>query len=233
MSPDLLIAGAFIGSILTFVAIAIRRYTRHLLAVGLVIAALIYAGFAIEARAGVTWLAIELAGVAIYGTLALRGFRRSAWWLAAGWALHPVWDIALHYAGAGHAFAPEWWAVSCFTWDLATAAIIAIAIIIGTHLSPAPLAPVEGVVIPSEGPQARSRGIATLLVEGPLCRDDRDSSTARALCARSARNDECPRALCARSARSDECPRGRCARSARNDIFCHCRSCTATEAHAA
>src|SRR5687767_4806278 len=48
----------------------------------------------------------------------------------------------------------------------------------------------DSSVIPSEGAvRRRSRGIAVILVEGPLCRDDRDSSTARALRARSARND--------------------------------------------
>jgi hypothetical protein len=154
MSPDFLVAGAFIGSILTFVAIAIPRYTRHLLAAGLVIAALDYTAFALGARAGIAWLAVELAGVAIYGALALRGFRGSGWWLVAGWALHPVWDVAIHFAGPGHAFAPEWYTVSCITWDLATASISAIAILIGTHLSPPRSFRAERA--------ARSRGIAQL-----------------------------------------------------------------------
>jgi hypothetical protein len=135
MSIDFLVAGAFIGSILTFVAIAIPRYTRHILAATLVGAALVYIHLAVDAHAGVSWLATEVTGVAIFGALAVRGVRRSAWWLAAGWALHPVWDVALHFAGPGHAFAPDWYTVSCITWDLATAAIIAVAILIGTHLS--------------------------------------------------------------------------------------------------
>jgi hypothetical protein len=135
MSTDFLVAGAFIGSILTFVAIAIPRYTRHILAATLVGAALVYIHLAVDAHAGVSWLATEVTGVAIFGALAVRGVRRSAWWLAAGWALHPAWDVALHFAGPGHAFAPDWYTVSCITWDLATAAIIAVAILIGTHLS--------------------------------------------------------------------------------------------------
>jgi hypothetical protein len=138
MSPNALIGGAFIGAILTIVAIAIPRYTRHILAATLVGAALVYIHFALDAHAGMAWLAAELAGVAVYGTLALRGVRRSAWWLVAGWTLHPVWDVALHYAGPGSSLAPDWYTVSCFTWDLATAMIIAIAILIGTHLSDAP-----------------------------------------------------------------------------------------------
>jgi hypothetical protein len=139
MNPNALVAGAVIGAILTIIAIAIPRYTRPLLAVGLVIAALDYVGFAALAQAHAGWLGAELLGVAIYGAVALRGVRHSAWWLVAGWALHPVWDVALHYAGPGRAFAPEWYTVSCLTWDLATAAILAVAILVGTQLSHAPV----------------------------------------------------------------------------------------------
>ena len=138
MNTDHLVAGAVVGATLTIVAIAIPRYTRHLLAVGLVVAALDYVGFAAFAHADAGWLGAELLGVAIYGAVALRGVRHSAWWLVAGWALHPVWDVALHYAGPGRAFAPEWYTVSCLSWDLATAAIVAVAILIGTQLSHAP-----------------------------------------------------------------------------------------------
>jgi hypothetical protein len=60
-----------------------------------------------------------------YGALGLLGLRRSAWWLATGWALHPAWDIALHYSGPGHTFAPGWYAVACVGFDLAAAGAIA------------------------------------------------------------------------------------------------------------
>jgi hypothetical protein len=46
---------------------------------------------------------------------------------ASGWALHPVWDIALHYFGPGASFAPVAYTVSCLTFDLAVAAYIAVA----------------------------------------------------------------------------------------------------------
>ena len=52
---------------------------------------------------------------------------RLAYWLAAGWAIHPLWDVVLHYLGAGHAFAPEAWAISCVSFDLLVAAYIALA----------------------------------------------------------------------------------------------------------
>jgi hypothetical protein len=53
------------------------------------------------------------------GALGLRG---SPMWLAAGWALHPVWDIALHYFGPGRAVAPETYAIACLSYDLLVAA---------------------------------------------------------------------------------------------------------------
>lgn len=88
---------------------------------------MIYVYFAARAGAGAVWLAGELVGIAIYGSMGLRGIRGSAWWLAAGWALHPVWDILLHYIGPGHSFAPETYTIPCITFDLGVAAYIAVA----------------------------------------------------------------------------------------------------------
>jgi hypothetical protein len=45
-------------------------------------------------------------------------------WLAAGWALHPIWDAALHLQGSGAAHAPEWYVVACISFDLPVAAYI-------------------------------------------------------------------------------------------------------------
>ena len=138
MSLDHLVGGAFNGAIFAIIAIAIPRASRHILAAALVVAAALYVGFALDARTNTAWLAVELAGVAIYGYAALRGVRGSAWWLVAGWALHPIWDVAIHYAGPGNAFAPAWYTTSCLTWDLIVAAYAALAILVGTHLSATP-----------------------------------------------------------------------------------------------
>ena len=59
--------------------------------------------------------------------MGLLGVRRSPLWLAAGWALHPLWDIALHYVGPGHAFAPETYTIACLSYDLLVAAYIVVA----------------------------------------------------------------------------------------------------------
>ena len=98
--------------------------------VGLVLAALAYVHFSMDANDRPLWMAVELAGVAVYGTVAARGLRGSLWWIVAGWVLHPVWDIALHYTGPGRAFAPEWYTVLCLGWDLVVAGVIAYYIVV-------------------------------------------------------------------------------------------------------
>lgn len=69
----------------------------------------------------------ELVGVAIFGGMALLGLRGSLWWLVAAWALHPLWDIGLHYLVPGRSFAPETYTIACLSFDLLVAAYIAIA----------------------------------------------------------------------------------------------------------
>jgi hypothetical protein len=138
MDLNHLVGGAVYGATFAFVAIAAPRFTRHLLAAVLVVAALCYVAFAVAAHAGAPWIVAELAGVGIYGYAAMRGLRGSAWWLVAGYALHPIWDVALHLAGPGGSFSPEWYATSCLTYDLFVAGIAAIAILIGTHLTDSP-----------------------------------------------------------------------------------------------
>ena len=140
MDLDHLVGGAVNGTILALIAVAVPRFTRQILAAVLVVAGLFYVGFALEAHAGGAWLAAELMGVGIYGYAAVRGVRGSAWWLVAGWALHPVWDVVLHRAGPGHGFAPAWYTTSCLGWDLMVAGVAALAILVGTHLSDAPAA---------------------------------------------------------------------------------------------
>jgi hypothetical protein len=138
MDTNYLVSGAVYGTTLTLIAIAAPRFTRALLAATLVVAAVFYVWFALDAHTNAAWVAVELVGIGIYGYAAMRGVRGSAWWLVAGLALHPIWDVAIHYAGPGHAFAPEWYTTWCLTYDLMAAALTALAILIGTHLTDAP-----------------------------------------------------------------------------------------------
>jgi hypothetical protein len=130
MSLGKVLEGAVQGGMLVAVAFLLSRFTRDvvgraLLAVVLAAAAAIYVGFAAGTGQPTAWLVTEILGVALFGAMAVLGLRGSAWWLAAGWALHPVWDLALHYAGPGRSFAPDWYTVSCLGFDLIVAAYIA------------------------------------------------------------------------------------------------------------
>lgn len=128
LPPDaaqLLIGGAVNGAILALLALAAPRLTRRLLFAVLVFAAAMYVVFTVGSGEPSRWMAIELAGVVLYGAMGWRGLKGSPWWLVAGWVAHPLWDIALHFIGPGHTFAPVTYTVPCLTYDLAVAAIYA------------------------------------------------------------------------------------------------------------
>lgn len=134
MNPELLVGGAVNGAILAALALAVPRLTRPILFSVLVFAAAMYVVFWIP-DASPEWLALELAGVALYGAIGYRGLKGSAWWLVAGWLAHPLWDIALHYTGPGHVFAPVSYTVPCLTYDLAVAAMLALRIAVSGEWS--------------------------------------------------------------------------------------------------
>ncbi|HKU77556.1 MAG TPA: DUF6010 family protein [Pyrinomonadaceae bacterium] len=100
-----------------------RSYAREKrsFAVGLIVAALIYVGFALFNDAP-QWLLTELVGVAIYAVFAWLGLKKSGWFLAAGWALHPLWDAGLHNYST--TFVPHWYIGGCIGFDLLLAAYI-------------------------------------------------------------------------------------------------------------
>jgi hypothetical protein len=108
-----------------FVALARVLGERRILSVGLVVATVIYVGFAIFGNADRSWLGIEALGVVLYGSFAMLSLRYTEWWLALGWAVHPIWDIALHLFGGGSLFAPAWYAIQCISFDVVVALYIA------------------------------------------------------------------------------------------------------------
>jgi hypothetical protein len=128
----LLVEGTVGAVVLIVIAFLLSRFTkdivgRSLLVIFLFAAAGAYFGFAVGAGAGLIWTLVELAQVIIFGTMALLGVRGSPYWIAAGWALHPLWDVGLHYIGSGRSFAPMTYAIACISFDLVVAAYIAIA----------------------------------------------------------------------------------------------------------
>ena len=132
-----LINGAISAAVAVIVpAFLLSRFTRDIigrsvLVIFLFIAAGAYFGFATVGREVVDtqpiWMLVELAQVIVFGTLALLGLRGSPYWIAAGWALHPFWDVVLHYMGPGHSFTPWTYAIACVSFDWLVAIYIVIA----------------------------------------------------------------------------------------------------------
>jgi hypothetical protein len=131
-----LINGAIFAAVAVIVpAFLLSRFTRDIigrsvLVIFLFIAAGAYFGFATVGREVVDtqpiWMLVELAQVIVFGTLALLGLRGSPYWIAAGWALHPFWDVPLHYIGPGHSFTPWTYAIACVSFDWLVAIYIVI-----------------------------------------------------------------------------------------------------------
>ncbi len=132
MIAGLLLNGAVASLQLIIVSFLLSRFTRDivgrsLLAIALIIAAMAYVAFAIGAGESALWVVGELVGVGVNGATGLLGVRGSPMWLAAGWALHPLWDVVLHYFGLGSSFAPISYTIPCVSFDLLVAVYIAIA----------------------------------------------------------------------------------------------------------
>lgn len=131
MIGQILLGGAVNGLGLALVAYLLSRfageiYGRAFLAVYLIAVGGAYFGFATAANAGLLWIHVELIQALALGALALLGLRGSPYWLAAAWAVHPLWDVLLHSVGAGREFTPDAWPISCISLDLAVAAYIAL-----------------------------------------------------------------------------------------------------------
>ena len=132
----LLINGAAYAAIFVVVALLVRYFAgaaawRVLVVATLFVAAGLYVVFAVRAGEGTTWIAIELVGVAVFGGMGVVGLFGPKWWLVAGWALHPLWDVVLHYLGPGRPFAPETYTIACLSFDLLVAAYVATAYGVG------------------------------------------------------------------------------------------------------
>jgi hypothetical protein len=132
-----LINGAISATVAVIVpAFLLSRFTRDIigrsvLVIFLFIAAGAYFGFATVGREVVDtqpiWILVELAQVIAFGTLGLLGLRGSPYWIATGWALHPFWDVVVHYIGSGHSFTPWTYAIACVSFDWLVALYIIIA----------------------------------------------------------------------------------------------------------
>ena len=119
-----IVLGAVLGGLFVLMA---RRQKRggeiQLLALGLVVAALIYIVLALAAGADRRWLTLEAVGLGMCGVLAWLGLRASLWWLTLGWVAHVGWDVGLHLDRA-QAFVPAWYPLLCVGFDLIVAGFL-------------------------------------------------------------------------------------------------------------
>lgn len=127
-----LIEGAIGGVMLSVIAFLLSQFVkdvvgRTLLATVLFAAAGAYFGFAFNETTPRIWVLIELLQVVGVGVLGLYGWRGSPYWLALGYALHPLWDFGVHHLGPGRRFAPIAYVFTCVSFDWVVAAYILIA----------------------------------------------------------------------------------------------------------
>lgn len=117
------LAGAVLGALFALLADSRTRPGEvRLLALGLVVAALVYVAFALS-RADGRWLALEAIGLALFAGLAWLGLRVSLWWLALGWVVHVGWDVGLHLDRTQPLVGP-WYPLACVGFDLVVAGFL-------------------------------------------------------------------------------------------------------------
>ena len=83
----------------------------------LVVAALIYVGFAAFNGASMAWTLTEVGGLAGYGLVAWIGAARFPPLVGVGWLLHVLWDVVLH-PGGHPGFVPSWYPPLCLGFDV-------------------------------------------------------------------------------------------------------------------
>jgi hypothetical protein len=101
-----------------------QKRELRIYAIGLVSAALIYVGFAVFGGASISWLVLELGGLALFSLVAIVGLRINVWALVLGWVAHVVWDVSLHKVSELE-FVPKWYPIFCVGFDVLLAGYIA------------------------------------------------------------------------------------------------------------
>lgn len=98
--------------------------SQQLLLASLVFAAIIYVGFALI-WGNFFWITMEWLGILAFGLFGWLSVTKHPLWLAAGWLLHPLWDLLLHQFGPAKHIAPEWYVIACVSFDITVAGYIA------------------------------------------------------------------------------------------------------------
>ncbi|MGD9659181.1 MAG: PTS sugar transporter subunit IIA [Methylocystis sp.] len=126
---------AAVGLVFALGLIALCRWSgapaQRIAAYALIALSFLYVGFAFRAEEPGPWVGFEMTGVAVFGTLAGMSIIGSPWWVAAGFALHPLYAIYIHYIGAGALFAPAPFVIANAAFDVATALFVVYAALRG------------------------------------------------------------------------------------------------------
>ena len=112
------------AALLLFARRGVPRREILVYGLGLGVTAVMYVLFAVVMGAPRDHLARELVGTILFGGAAVLGIWRWPALLALGWIVHPVWDLAFHYA-AGPAYSPAWYALFCVGFDLPVGGYVA------------------------------------------------------------------------------------------------------------
>jgi len=123
------VLGAVFAAGAGFLARWAEQEPVRICAYALFAAAFLYVGLAFSSDNPGTWTAIEMTGVAFFGSAAALSIIASPWFVVAGLALHPLWAIVFHYVGTGSAFAPAPVVLATAGFDVALALYAAYAIL--------------------------------------------------------------------------------------------------------
>ena len=82
-----------------------------------------------SAMAGGAGLPVELLFFALFAGAATIGFRTSPWIVAAGLALHGLFDVTRHWVVAGSGV-PDWWPAFCMGFDVLAGAGLALILLL-------------------------------------------------------------------------------------------------------
>ncbi|HMK88059.1 MAG TPA: PTS sugar transporter subunit IIA [Methylocystis sp.] len=136
-----LLGAAFAAGLVFFARWAVQNPLR-VSAFALISVSFIYVGLAFGSDNPQSWTAIEMTGVALFGSLAGASLIGSPWFGVVGLALHPLWDIVYHYVGPGADFTPAPFALADagFCGALAVYAALAIATTRPAAATPPPAA---------------------------------------------------------------------------------------------
>ncbi|HXY59351.1 MAG TPA: PTS sugar transporter subunit IIA [Methylocystis sp.] len=134
------LGAAFAGG-LGFLARWGKQDPVRICAYALIAVAFLYVGLSLSSDNPKSWTAIEMTGVALFGSAAGLSLIASPWFVVAGLALHPVWAIIFHYVGSGSAFTPAPLALATAGFDGALALFAAYTILQRKPALAAALAP--------------------------------------------------------------------------------------------